>query len=185
MPFVTEEIYQSLGYEACCIAKWPEKVEGVDKTALDEVERLISIIKTVREIKVNYSMKPSAPINLMIKDLNKENVQCSEIIAATLARMAKATLCDTLEGELLERPVYQGSILVPMGEIVNKEEEIAKLNKEKERLAKEIKRGEGMLSNQNFVAKAPAAKIEEETRKLENYKAQMQIVLERLEEFSK
>lgn len=185
MPFVTEEIYQSLGYETCCIASWPVQIDGIDEDSLKEVERLISIIKTVREVKVNYNMKPSSPINLMIKDTEKKNVECSDIIAATLFRMAKATLCEHLEGELLERPVYQGSILIPMGEIVNKEEEIAKLNKEKERLDKEIKRAEGMLNNQNFVAKAPASKIEEEKKKLENYKAQLGIVLERLEEFSK
>ena len=56
--------------------------------------------------------------------------------------------------------------------VVNVEEEIAKCEKELERLTKEIQRCEGMLNNQNFISKAPQAKINAEKDKLTNYREQ-------------
>ena len=69
--------------------------------------------------------------------------------------------------------------------MVDLEEEIAKLEKELDRLSKEVKRSEGMLRNENFVKKAPAAKVEEEREKLERYQKQHAIVQEELAEMKK
>ena len=77
-----------------------------------------------------------------------------------------------------------GSLQVLMSAIVDKEEEKRKLLAEQEKLNKEIARAEGMLSNQNFVAKAPAAKIQAEKEKLEKFKVQLQIVEERLQQLN-
>ena len=79
----------------------------------------------------------------------------------------------------------QAVIYIPFSDLVDIEKEIERLNKEKARLTGEIKRGEGMLSNANFVAKAPEAKIAEEKAKLENYKSMMAQVEERLAALTK
>ena len=183
MPFVTEEIYHALTHETCCIAEWPTPIDSADSTTQEEVKRLLSAITTVREIKNSYNLKPSTPVNVALYQLDQTPIEQNALLSATLEKMAKATWCETLEGETLVRPIHNGTLQIPMGEIVNEEEEKAKLMKEQQRLMQEIKRAEGMLSNQNFVSKAPPAKIEEEKKKYENYKAQLAIVSERLKQF--
>ena len=69
---------------------------------------------------------------------------------------------------------------MPFAELVDIEKEIERLKKEEERLKKELARVNGMLSNERFISKAPAAKIEEEKAKLEKYTQMMAQVQERL-----
>ena len=71
-------------------------------------------------------------------------------------------------------------IYMPFAELVDIEKEIERLKKEEDRLDKEIKRCNGMLSNPNFVSKAPEAKIAAEREKLEKYTNMMEQVKERL-----
>ena len=63
---------------------------------------------------------------------------------------------------------------------INKEEALEKLNKQKEALEKEIKRSEGMLNNENFLERANKAKVEEEKNKYENYKKQLNEVINKI-----
>ena len=72
-------------------------------------------------------------------------------------------------------------IYIPFAELVDIEKEIERLTKEEARLTKEIARSNGMLNNEKFVSKAPAAKVQEERDKLETYQQMMAQVKERLE----
>ena len=76
-------------------------------------------------------------------------------------------------------------IYMPFAELVDVEKEIARLEKEAGRLEGEIKRAKGMLSNERFVSKAPAAKVEAEKEKLEKYTAMAAQVAERLSQLKK
>ena len=69
---------------------------------------------------------------------------------------------------------------MPFADLVDIEKELERLHKEEERLKKEIARGEGMLSNERFMSKAPEAKVKEEQEKLARYRAAMEQVQERL-----
>ncbi len=80
--------------------------------------------------------------------------------------------------------IHQAVICMPFAELVDIEKEIERLKKEEERLSKELARVRGMLSNEKFVSKAPAAKIEEEKAKLEKYAQMMDQVKERLSQLS-
>ena len=71
--------------------------------------------------------------------------------------------------------------IIPLGELVNIEEEKRKLQTEKEKLTFEVQRGEKMLSNPGFVNKAPKQKVEEEQKKLEQYKLKLEETIKRLE----
>ena len=180
MPFVTEELYDALCGEVCCIAQWPEQIEGIDAEKASEIDLLLSIITTVRQIKKDYNLKPSAPISILVQNAEEQKLELDEHLKAILEKMCKASIAETISGEELVRPILNGSLRVPMGEIVDPEEEKAKLNKEKERLEKEIARSENMLNNPNFVSKAPAAKIQSEKDKLAGYQTQYQIVCDQL-----
>lgn len=65
---------------------------------------------------------------------------------------------------------------MPFAELVDIEKEIERLKKEEEKLSKELARSNGMLSNEKFVSKAPAAKIEEEKAKQAKYMQMMEQV---------
>ena len=76
-------------------------------------------------------------------------------------------------------------MFIPLGELVDKQKEIDRLTKEVNQVNSEIKRAEGKLNNQGFVAKAPAALIEQEKDKLEKYKDMLTKLNERIEELKK
>lgn len=81
-------------------------------------------------------------------------------------------------------PVLGASLVLSSEGLVDKAAEIEKLSGEKKRLIGEIERGEGMLSNPNFVNKAPAVKVEGEKAKLAEYRRQLEIVEARLVELA-
>ena len=74
---------------------------------------------------------------------------------------------------------------MPFAELVDIEKEIERLKKEKAKLEGELKRVNGMLSNERFISKAPQAKVDEEKAKLEKYTNMMQQVVQRLAAFEK
>ena len=187
MPFVTEEIYSVLPHteKACCLAAWPTPVEGLDLSHNEEVDQLISVIKTIRQVRVDYNLKPSAPLAMTIRNAQNQPVAVDAPIASIYEKMCKASWKAELDGEMLVRPILGGSVCIPMSDVVDLEEEKAKLKKEAEHLNAEIKRAEGMLSNKRFVAKAPAEKVDAERKKLETYKQQLEIVQTRLQEIEK
>ena len=73
-------------------------------------------------------------------------------------------------------------VYIPLGNLVDIEAEIARLKQEQKRLIGEQKRCEGMLSNDKFVSRAPKEKVDEERKKLEDYKDQYERVSERIKE---
>ena len=182
MPFVTEEIYQTLPhrYESINLEEWPAPVEGIEEFDLDAMERIISAIQKIREVKNTNDLKPSAPIHVMLKDLDGQVLPVNEGLAAIMQKMAKAEWKDDLEGDLTVETIQGGSLYIPSGELSNPEEEIKKLTAEKERLEKELERSKKMLSNERFLAKAPEAKVAEEKAKAEAYDKQYQVIIARL-----
>lgn len=185
MPFVTEEIYLAIphDYESINLEVWPSKVEvEMSDAEMTSIRQLLTMIEAVRGIKADYQLKPSFEIDVIIKDDKGKIVEGNVAIQAILAKMCHATWVSMdSDEEMLTRTILNGTLSVPLASIVNVEEEIEKLTKELERLRKEIARGEGMLSNEKFVSKAPQAKVEAEKEKLEAYKAQYALSEKQLE----
>jgi valyl-tRNA synthetase len=118
----------------------------------------------------------------------RDTFEGSKVFFATLGGASEVLIQEDKTGiaeDAVSAVLPQAVIYIPFSDLVDIEKEIERLNKEKTRLTGEIKRGEGMLSNANFVAKAPEAKIAEERAKLENYKSMMAQVEERLAALSK
>ncbi|MCI5774658.1 MAG: class I tRNA ligase family protein, partial [Erysipelotrichaceae bacterium] len=182
MPFVTEELYQALpnSLESINLESWPQEV--ADIPSQDEVAQLISIIKTIRELKVENNLKPSFPLAIMVQDNQENTVSLDEQFQSILAKMVKCEIVSEIPTEKTIRPIVGGFISVASNALCNVEEELAKFAKEKIRLEAEIKRSNGMLANERFLAKAPQAKVDEEKAKLANYENQYALVIKRLEE---
>ena len=183
IPFVTEEIYQEIHgkEESICVADWPTVTENVDLEAARRVDILIEVIKTVRELKTENDIKPSKELS-MVSELDFE---LNENLNAILYKMCKINIVDSIEGETIVRPITGGKVLFVLNEVVDIQAEIAKIEKELKNLEKEISRSKGILSNEKFLAKAPAAKVEEEKTKLVNYEASYETLKIKLNEFKK
>lgn len=186
MPFVTEHIYTALelGKESINLEDWPEvpAFETTEKAVAD-MDLIIAAIEAVREIKTRYNLKPRDEIAVAIADENGAPYALSEQGSRLLAGMAKVRF-EPMEAssETLQTALAGKTLLARMAELVDVEAEIAKLEKEAARLEKEVARGEKMLSNSGFTSKAPAAKIEQEQKKLAANKEAAVQVARQLEE---
>ncbi|SUO03584.1 valyl-tRNA synthetase [Faecalicoccus pleomorphus] len=188
MPFVTEEIYQSLPHdkESINVETWPDKIEFDSKENEKEfVDLALSIIVKVREIKQEYNMKPSNPLTISIVDEQGSVIDLSNDYKRIIDRMCHVNF-ETIEDEdILSRTLEKAILRVRMGDLVDYNEEKEKLEKEIDRLQKEIKRASGMLNNPNFVSKAPQAKVDQEKAKLASYEDQLHMTQTNLEDILK
>ena len=180
LPFVTEEIYQEIHGKdtSITVASWPEVYGAIDKKKADEAKTLIAIIKLVRELRSENDIKPNKDLHVSLTvnfalDRSKEDL---------LYKMCHIIAVDKLDGKTLVRPIGEEKIEFMMDEIVDVNEEIAKIEKELETLRSELARSKGILSNANFLAKAPQAKVDLEKEKLEHYQASYDTLAKKLKE---
>ena len=98
--------------------------------------------------------------------------------------MVKTTIVDELNDELITRSILGGTLALERGQLVDKEAELLRLSKEKEKLENELNRSRNMLANERFMASAPKHKIEDEQNKLMEYQRQYDLVLLELAKLS-
>ncbi|MBQ6230740.1 MAG: valine--tRNA ligase [Eubacterium sp.] len=189
MPFVTEEIYCTLtGEESVMIADWPVYKDEWNFAAEEmDIDVIKEAVRGVRNIRTEMNVPPSRKANTFVvseKAEIRKIFEESESIFEKLAYSDKvAVQADKtgIEDSAVSVVIHDAVIYIPFAELVDIDKELERLGKEKARLEGEIKRGEGMLSNERFISKAPAAKVEEEKAKLQKYKETYAQVLERIE----
>ena len=183
MPFVSEKIYQALHNETTSIHKatWPNCI-NISDFNFNLVEKLISLIKNIREVKVENNLKPSTPLDIKVTDLNDNVTEFSDVLKEILFKMTKSNINNSLVGELSVRAIFDGKLYISSSQLIDKEAEILKLTNEEIRLNNEINRCKNMLSNEKFTSKAPIEKVNEEKNKLEKYLNEYEIVINRLKE---
>ncbi len=176
MPFVTEEIWQSLPHdgEALIIEKYPQYREELRFAKSSEaMENVMALITQIRQVRNSMNVPSSKKTKLFIESDNSEvYISCSEF----LKRLAGASeiLFDS-PGEVKTVPVVtaDAKAFIPMDELVDIEKEKARLIKEMDRLKGEIARIESKLSNDGFVSKAPQKVVDAERTKKETYEKQL------------
>ncbi|NVK10862.1 MAG: valine--tRNA ligase [Gammaproteobacteria bacterium] len=176
MPFITEEIWQKLkalaGVEGDTImlAAYPEfNSANVDTDAESDIEWLKSFIEGIRTIRGEMNIAPSKAIPVLVKDASSQDVARIEQYSNFLIKLAKleaVQIADDNPPLSATALVGDMSILVPMAGLIDVNAEIARLEKDLAKLDNEITRLSGKLSNEGFVAKAPAAVIDKEREKL-------------------
>ena len=190
MPFVTEKLWLSMPHDgkSIMVAKYPETHKEFENKAADsQMAFLIEVIKAVRNIRMEVNAPMSSPIDIMIQiddDKNKAVLDNNaEYVENFLHPKALSVAADIEAPKLAKTAVIPGAqIFVPLTELVNVDEELAKMEKEEKRLEAEVERAEKKLSNQGFVAHAPEAVINKEKEKKADYESQLAGVRERMKE---
>ncbi|MFC7061632.1 valine--tRNA ligase [Halobacillus seohaensis] len=177
MPFITEEIWQHLPHEGESItqASWPEvRKEFHNEQAVAEMERLVSIIRSVRNIRAEVDTPMSKEIQLMVQGKDDQVVAELEKNRSYLERFCNPSeLSIATELQVPEKAmsavVTGAELYLPLSGLINIDDEIKRLEKEREKWDNEVNRVQKKLSNEGFVSKAPEHVVEEERKKENDY----------------
>ena len=189
MPFITEEIYCTLNpqEETIMLADWPVYKEEWNFSAEEEMlAHVKELVKGIRNLRTEMDVPPSRKAKVFIVSEDKALCETFESMKKTYQNLISASEIDVQSdkagiGEDAVSVVIPGAVVyMPLEDLVDMEKEKERLLKEEERLKKELARSHGMLNNEKFVSKAPAAKIQEEKDKLAKYEQMMATVQERL-----
>jgi len=189
MPFITEEIWQKLPHEgeSIVISDWPKFDNALCfGEQAESMEMIKDALKTLRNKRTEMNIPPSKKAKLFIVTDYEDTFSAGKIFFEKLAGASEVIVGKDKTGiddNAVSCVAFGAQMFMPIDDLVNREEEIARLEKEKQRLEGEIKRVEGKLSNQGFVSKAPANVIEEERKKGEKYRQMLESVLESIEKY--
>ena len=189
MPFITEEIFQSIQSkeESIMISSWPVYREDF---AFPKEEKEIGIIREavrgIRNVRTEMNVAPSKRVDLYVVSDDAETRRIfteNQLFFATLGGGSEVHVQADKNGigdDAVSVVVPGATVYIPLAELVDIGAEIQRLEKEQKRLEGELSRSAHMLSNEKFLSKAPAAKIEEEKEKQAKYEQLMAGVKERL-----
>ncbi|NMY17028.1 valine--tRNA ligase [Pseudomonas sp. WS 5019] len=178
MPFITEEIWQRIKPQAgvqgetLMLQPWPVANESrIDAAAEGDIEWVKQLMLGVRQIRGEMKISMAKRIDIIVANTSASDLRRLADFEPLLSKLAKLESVRVLAaGE--EAPmsattlVGEMEVLVPMAGLIDKDAELARLDKEIGRLQGEVQRVGGKLSNQGFVAKAPAEVLEKERAKL-------------------
>ncbi|OIQ24217.1 MAG: valine--tRNA ligase [Vibrio sp. MedPE-SWchi] len=182
LPYITESIWQSVkplveGVEGETIMTQalPQFNEAnFNAEIVEDIEWVKTFITAIRNLRAEYDIAPSQGLEVMIKVADEKDaarIEANKIVLTSLAKLDDIKVL--ADGE--ETPacatklVGKSELMIPMAGLIDKDAELARLDKEVKKTHGEIKRIEGKLGNKGFVAKAPEAVIAKEREKLEGY----------------
>jgi len=190
MPYISEEIWQHLPHvgDTITLAEWPvydTALEAPD--AVKEMELLMEMIRSVRNIRAEVNVPMSKKIEMLIKPASEAEAAIMSRNEEFIKRFCGTSSLET--GMHISAPdkamtaILTGAeIYLPLAGLIDISQEIARLEKENQHLNTEVERIEKKLSNEGFVAKAPAKVIDEERAKMNDYADKRDKVLARIAE---
>lgn len=194
MPFITEEIFCNIQdeEESIMISSWPVYTEDNDYSEDENaIETIKTAVRNIRNVRAEMNVAPSRKALVYVVSENEDirNIfDNGRVFFATLGYASDVKVQADKSGipdDAVSTVIPGAVIYIPFAELVDIDKEIERLNKEKDKLHKEIARCNGMLNNEKFTSKAPQAKIDEEKAKLEKYSDMLAQVEERLKTLSK
>lgn len=171
MPFITEEIWQSIPHEgdALIVAKWPEFRQDLTfKTECDLMESVMEAIRAIRNRRAEMNVPPSKKAALFVLTAKPQVFAEGEGFLQRLAYADEVTLI-TQEPENLDGVVTittaDAKLYIPMGQLVDVSKELERISKELDKVKKNLAGIEAKLSNENFTARAPQSVVDAEREK--------------------
>lgn len=182
MPYITEEIWQRVaplagrGGDTIMLAAYPEvNVAEQDEQAMADLEWVKRFIVSIRNLRAEMNIPPGQALSVLLRPAGDDARRATDNDAflKAMAKLESITLLTADEEAPVSTKQLIGDteLLLPMAGLIDKDAELARLEKELGKIQGEIKRLAGKLSNQGFVAKAPADVVAKEQEKLADYQA--------------
>ncbi len=176
MPYITEELWDHIGGgtrpTALIDADWPELDGFGDAAATAEMDWVVRLISQVRSVRSEMNVPGGAEIPLILKNATDLARHCVETHAPLIERLARLLSLDISDGEIPQgsaQDVIDGTtIVLPLADVIDLDQERARLAKEIAKLDSEIDKFDKKLSNQGFLAKAPPEVVEEQKERRED-----------------
>lgn len=190
IPFITENLWQNcatmLGrnneHNSIMMASFPREEDfASDAKALEDIDFIKEFISVIRNLRAEMKASPATSLNVMLRGITTEQEQCvtqNQNLITTLANVAQISFIKSDEevSGVVSKPILNAEVLVEMKNLINKEDELKRLNDMLKKLEANIKGGEAKLANEAFVSKAPANIIQGAKDQLELNKTQLQKV---------
>jgi len=193
MPFITEEINSQLTTDNLqprylLLDKWP-KVDGnlINAKIEKQMELIKEVITKIRNIKAEMGVQ-TKDIELIFVARKKEELETLKQAEEFIKSLAKAVKIE-FKSTMKDKPEQSATgvvadieFFIPLKGLIDLEKEVARLKKEEDNLAQEIKRLEGLLANKNFTAKAPPETIDKQKAALQAAHEKLAIIRERVKD---
>ena len=164
MPYITEEIWQALPHEgdSIMVSEWPVYQESlVFPRASAQMHSVMDVVRAVRNRRSEMNVPPSRKTHLYLATADAETFEEG---APVICRLAYANEIEVGQEYQIEGAVTivtsDAKVYIPMEELVDKQAEIARLNKELESVQKQYDTAQAKLTNEKFIGKAPANVVE-------------------------
>ena len=189
MPFITEEIWQTLPHEgeSIMISQWPVYKDEYDFSVEEqEMDRIMEAVRAIRNRRAEMNVPPSKKAKYYIATAHKDTFEKAGIFMQRLASCSEAEIGDSFEiDDAVCIVTTDAKIYIPLGELVDFEKEIARLNKEKGKVLKDLEFIDKKLNNENFVAKAPKAVVDGQREAAQKLRDKIAMIDESIEKFQK
>ncbi|OXS14813.1 valine--tRNA ligase [Zobellella denitrificans] len=182
IPFITEEIWQRVAPlagragDSIMLAAYPQADAALeDEQAMADLEWVKRFIVSIRNLRAEMNIPPGQGLNVLLRPAGDDARRATDNDAflRAMAKLDSITLLAADEEAPVSTKQLIGDteLLLPMAGLIDKDAELSRLQKELDKVGGEIKRLEGKLNNQGFVAKAPAEVVAKEQEKLADYQA--------------
>ncbi len=175
IPFITEEIYQNIPNKkgSIMVSDYPRyNAKGNYKKDAEKTEVIMNIIKSIRQIRVDTGAAPSKKVDLFVVSEFQKLIEKNSIYIEKLANIGTIKFIqskDELDMKVVSQVLDKVELYVPLGELVDTQKELQRLEGELSKIESEIARANGKLANQGFLAKAPKALVDSEREKLDKF----------------
>ena len=172
MPFITESIWQALPHDgpSIMVSKWPEyQTELCFAAEAEQVETMMDTIRAIRARRAEMNVPPSKRAQVILLTDERAAYEAGILFFSKLAYASEVIFADAMpeNADSMVSVVTKGATAyMPMGELIDFEKERERLNKEKAKVQKDLDFVNKKLNNPGFVAKAPAAVVEQEREKV-------------------
>ena len=190
MPFITEEIWQTLPHtgESIMISDWPKADSALNFAAEEaEMSRIMTAIKAVRNRRAEMNVAPSKKAKIFIETAYADTFLKGTVFFKRLASASEVEVAAHFDDmdSAVSIITESARLYIPMDELVDFKAELARLNKEKAGVQKELDFVNNKLNNENFVNKAPAAVVEGQRQAKAQLEEKMALILESIEKIEK
>lgn len=192
MPFVTEYIWQKMPHEGKSLVTAEYPITHDDFTDLkseNEMQSLIDLIKAVRNIRSEANAPLSSPIDMLVQTDNptlKSVFEDNRDYIDRFCHTKELTISEKVDVPKLSMSavITDATIYVPLAELVDLNEEKARVQKDVDKFESEVARSDKKLANQKFVANAPDTVVNEERTKQADYQSKLDAAKDRLQQIA-